>query len=316
MDSFDIVAEKSRVRDLGINIDLSTLEVILISIIAERHLSVVTDNIKAVEAIIGDLIVQSWGFVKGEEFLVTVLNSKSEFDPTDIFGLPRLTNDRNLKLKPRIVVLEGLMDTSKKFQRDLDDYINEVASLWNRGNIFTIIVLGTNTVNSSLDEVLLDDIWVEHKDGDKLIETEMINLKNRVKNDLQSRKFTDLVIKTRENSQRVVQVREIGTYIYDIIIFVRTHRFVVDGLPTFVLGEFKQFLAIYATIHGYKYVIPEMVRQAAYLLLPIRIHMLKDPSQEPSIQYGSDLALVEQILDKVDIPIIIEEVMGKIQPPI
>lgn len=314
MDSI-IWMERTRVRDLGIKITPNILEALLLSVIAGRHLSVVTNNVQATEESIESLFVDGWGFAKGDEFVIVTLNFKSIFDPTTIFGLPELASGDTMKLEPRILILEGLENTSKNFQRDLDDYINDVARLSNNDNIFMLIILGKTTLNSSIDEVLLDDIWIEqtHECRIELHEVESDNLTDR---NLQSAQFIDLVMKARKDSQRVVLVREIKTYIYDIVIFVRTNRFVVGGLPTFVLGEFKQFVAIYAVLHGYEYVVPEMVRQAAYSLLPIRIHMLKDPQKEPSIQYGSDPALVSQILDKVDIPIIIDEVMGKIQPPI
>ncbi|QPG74659.1 hypothetical protein FOA43_001991 [Brettanomyces nanus] len=164
----------------------------------------------------------------------------------------------------------------------------------------------------TIDRLLLNDIWLDQPHAPSKLQSDL-DVPALLETTLD---VVEKIATLRSRAAKVSIIREIRTYIYDIVIFARNHRFVVGGIPTFVLEDFIQFVQVYATINGYDYVIPEMVKLAAYKLLPLRIKMLKDPYNEPSMFYGSDPELVKQIVDKMDTRIIVEDILNRVQPPV
>ncbi|GME67988.1 unnamed protein product [Ambrosiozyma monospora] len=120
----------------------------------------------------------------------------------------------------------------------------------------------------------------------------------------------------RSKAHQVELIRDIKSYIYDIVIFGRLHRMVSGGIPTFLIESMHLFLKVYAAVNNYDYVIPEMVKVAAKKLLPLHINILSDPNDEPTLLYGSDVRLVRQVINKWNEELVVEDIVNKVQPPV
>lgn len=202
-------------------------------------------------------------------------------------------------VEPKLLVLNSIQGTSKDFQRSLHlmirtSNVDLMGQNYSLDDMFTIVFVNAKGVLKPL----LNDIWFEHEDVHK--ET----------SELPS------IPEIRQKVPEVVLSREVETYTKDVVIFTRTNRFIIGGVPTFIFKDFIQFSKTYAAVVGYDFVVPSMVQVAAYKLLPLHITLLTDPEDEPSVHYSGDPRLVKQILSKVDTFIVIEDVLRKVQPPV
>ncbi|ANZ76445.1 BA75_04213T0 [Komagataella pastoris] len=137
------------------------------------------------------------------------------------------------------------------------------------------------------------------------------------------REAPDLLVDDKElnslrNQLKTVQiVTDIRRYMLDIIVYTRTHRMVVGGLPTYVIDDFELFCKCQSLLRGYDYVIPIIVKLSALWLLPFKIKILNKVNLEPSLQWGSDYELVKEVCSRMsDANVIIEEVVANVGPPL
>jgi hypothetical protein len=76
--------------------------------------------------------------------------------------------------------------------------------------------------------------------------------------------------------------------------------------------DFQRYLA---PLHGADYVTPSLVALAAKKIYPHRIQ-IAPPERERSMQYGSDLNAVQELLDGVTPETVIEAVLNSVQSPL
>ncbi|KAI0376658.1 hypothetical protein F5Y04DRAFT_266019 [Hypomontagnella monticulosa] len=111
---------------------------------------------------------------------------------------------------------------------------------------------------------------------------------------------------------------EVMRYQLNIVSFIRMHRSVAPGgggatpLATRHLDKLARCLA---ALHGLDYVTPSLVALAVKKVYPHRIR-ISPPERERSMQWGSDLAAVEALLDGVDAEYVIEDVLGMVEAPL
>lgn len=108
---------------------------------------------------------------------------------------------------------------------------------------------------------------------------------------------------------------EVRRYLQDIITFLRIERG-VDGAIT--PGATTQFVALakyLAPLHGINFVTPSLVALAARKVYPHRI-TIAESARERSMQYGSDLPAIDEILDGLTPQLIIESVLNTVQCPV
>lgn len=272
--------------------DTSILEDLVISLAAGRHMLVTGENwIHAMDMIQKHILRRS-RFKLGRELVRFDLNDHVE----DINALFTSISNKTGK-----IFLLSHVEQSESFQRRLHGLLTERWYGKDDNSMILVIIFGEDT--TKLIRVLQDDIWIH----EELAYSRIGSLKP----------ISDrYIINLRKKADQVVMVREIITYIYDIVIFARTDRFVIGGIPTYTLKDFHLFLKVYSAMYDHPYIIPEMVKMVAYKLLTQRIRLLENPAEEPSVQYGSDIDLVRQVQKKVDAHTIIETIMAKIQPPV
>lgn len=125
---------------------------------------------------------------------------------------------------------------------------------------------------------------------------------------------------------------EVRAYMQDIVVFLRIERGVAGGVTPYatVLLEalskfvFPVILVQYrptdpyrylAPLHGLDYVTPSLVALAAKKIYPHRIE-IATPEKERSMQYGSDLNAVKEVLHGVTPETVIEAVLNSVQCPL
>jgi hypothetical protein len=106
-------------------------------------------------------------------------------------------------------------------------------------------------------------------------------------------------------------------YQANLIAFLRTHRAVTPGsvTPT-ATRHLEQLCKALAPLHGLGYVTPALVALALRKVYLHRICVVTDPARERSVQWGSDCALVgEVVLGGVGAGEVVEEVLGAVGVP-
>ncbi|OTB06182.1 hypothetical protein M426DRAFT_319252 [Hypoxylon sp. CI-4A] len=107
-------------------------------------------------------------------------------------------------------------------------------------------------------------------------------------------------------------------YQMNIVSFLRMHRAVAPaggGVTPQATKHFDQLSKCLAALHGLDYVTPSLVGLAAKKVYPHRIRIVT-PEKERSMQWGSQLAAVEALLDGVDAEYVIEDVLGMVDAPL
>ncbi|KAI1414531.1 hypothetical protein F5Y13DRAFT_158736 [Hypoxylon sp. FL1857] len=111
---------------------------------------------------------------------------------------------------------------------------------------------------------------------------------------------------------------EVLRYLMNIISFLRMHRAVAPGgggITPQATKHFEQLSKCLAALHGLDYVTPSLVGLAVKKVYPHRIRIVT-PERERSMQWGSDLAAVEALLEGVNAEYVIEEVLGLVEAPL
>ncbi|GMM38290.1 hypothetical protein DASC09_056290 [Saccharomycopsis crataegensis] len=119
----------------------------------------------------------------------------------------------------------------------------------------------------------------------------------------------------RERIDAVSLIPEIKRYILDIMIFIRNHRIVTDGIPTRFIWEFELLVRCLAIVNNYEYVIPVIVKLAARKFFPLKINIC-NYEDEPTLNWGSDLLMVKMMMNKWNADLVVEDVLNKVQAPI
>ncbi|KAK3359969.1 hypothetical protein B0T25DRAFT_534334 [Lasiosphaeria hispida] len=127
--------------------------------------------------------------------------------------------------------------------------------------------------------------------------------------------FTDSEVAILAQLTQQVQVDvEVTRYQTNIVSFLRMHRAVGGGITPTATKHFEQLMKSLAPLHGLDYVTPSLVGLAAKKVYLHRIAVVR-PERERSMQWGSELAAVEAILDGVGPEDVIEDVLGMVAAP-
>ncbi|KAI9043394.1 uncharacterized protein KD926_003545 [Aspergillus affinis] len=115
--------------------------------------------------------------------------------------------------------------------------------------------------------------------------------------------------KLERASNAVTAGADIVRYQQDIIVFFRLSRAVVGGISVRSNIHFKTLSKLLATLHGIDYLTPSIVALAAKKVFRHRIVVAK-PEDDRSLQYGSDLKTVSQVLAYATPDTILESVLA------
>ncbi|KAK0614114.1 hypothetical protein B0T14DRAFT_437318 [Immersiella caudata] len=124
---------------------------------------------------------------------------------------------------------------------------------------------------------------------------------------------TDIALLAQLSRQVRVDV-DVARYQMNIISFLRTHRAVGSGITPTATKHFEQLMRSLAPLHGLDYVTPSLVALAAKKVYLHRIKMVA-PEKERSMQWGSELAAVEVLLEGLGPEDVIEDVLGLVAAP-
>ncbi|KAK3398904.1 hypothetical protein B0T20DRAFT_408595 [Sordaria brevicollis] len=107
---------------------------------------------------------------------------------------------------------------------------------------------------------------------------------------------------------------DVRRYQMNIVAFLRMHRAVNGGITPQATKHFEQLMRSLAPLHGLDFVTPALVGLAAKKVYLHRIEIVT-PERERSMQWGSELAAVEAMLEGVGPEEVIEDVLGMVAVP-
>ncbi|KAK8101694.1 hypothetical protein PG999_012068 [Apiospora kogelbergensis] len=128
--------------------------------------------------------------------------------------------------------------------------------------------------------------------------------------------FTESEIAALSTASRQVHIDiEVLRYQMNMVSHLRMHRAVGggrgSGVTPFATQHFGQLMQSLAALHGLDYVTPALVVLAAKKIYLHRVRIVA-PAKERSMQWGSDGAAVEQLLEGVGPEDVVEDVIGMV----
>jgi hypothetical protein len=118
-----------------------------------------------------------------------------------------------------------------------------------------------------------------------------------------------------QRAQSVTIVPELKRYMQDIVIHLRTHRFVRKGVSARAVKDFDSVVRMLCVLQSYEFATPSIVQAAARKIFPLKIELCH-PSDEPSLQYGGDIELLRWWMGRCDEDIIIDDMLRVIPAPV
>ncbi|KAB8234496.1 uncharacterized protein BDW43DRAFT_310162 [Aspergillus alliaceus] len=114
--------------------------------------------------------------------------------------------------------------------------------------------------------------------------------------------------KLEQAGNRVTMGADIVRYHQDIVVFLRLSRAVSGGISSLSNVYFMKLSKLLAALHGIDYLTPSIVALAAKKVFRHRIIVAK-PEDDRSLQYGSDLKAVAQVLSYATPDTILDSVL-------
>lgn len=306
----DIVRYK---RKYGVQFDDNLYVAVLLGVISKRHILVSSSDVRTSEIELRIIIRQLWriglrvlnveerkGITVNEvlEFLVSGSSHQSINAIYVIIGLDKLSDQL------QTVILE-VIRSRKIVLGDVTHYA---------GELFTVVGVLDDYDNKDkqLFKYLQSSFWFKQPHDAQNIHGDYTFHDNEEDVDVaQIRNFKAL----GDTIHNVTIVPEMKRYIYDIIIFVRTHRCVNTGLPGSAIPEMQLLSKALCVLFNKGFVIPSIIKLAARKLLPLKIRMIK-PEHEPSLQWGSDPELVNELMKRMTPQLVVEDILKKVSPPV
>ncbi|KAK6078349.1 hypothetical protein SCUP234_12736 [Seiridium cupressi] len=129
--------------------------------------------------------------------------------------------------------------------------------------------------------------------------------------------ITESDITTLSLASRSVNVDvEILRYQMNLVSFLRMHHAVAGGIIPLATKHFDGLIRSMAVLHGLDFVTPALVVLALRKIYLHRIRIVTDPSKERSVQWGSEVAAVEQLLEGVGPEDVMEDVIEMVDVPL
>ncbi|KAI9797558.1 MAG: hypothetical protein M1825_005986 [Sarcosagium campestre] len=116
-------------------------------------------------------------------------------------------------------------------------------------------------------------------------------------------------------ARSVTTTAEVRQYMQSINVFLRMHRAVGGGVTPQGTKHFELLAKCIAPLHGLSFVTPSLVGLAARKAYRHRIRIAA-PEDERSIQWGSDLGTVADMLEGVTPVDVIEDVLSAVEMPL
>lgn len=126
----------------------------------------------------------------------------------------------------------------------------------------------------------------------------------------------EAITSLREQMTTVTMTLEIKRYINDILIFIRNHRMISNGLPIFLKYEFEIVVRAVAVLNGISYVTPSIVKWSSERFFPLHLDLITDTEMEPSLNWGSDRRLVKTFINLWDRDLVVKNVLRSVKPPL
>jgi len=128
--------------------------------------------------------------------------------------------------------------------------------------------------------------------------------------------FSEADIASLARASTLVKVDvEVLRYQMNIVSFLRMHRAVASGITPVATKHFEHLVKCLAPLHRLDYVTPSLVALAAKKVYQHRIRIVV-PEKERSMQWGSELAAVQALVDGVASDDVIEDVLGMVSAPL
>ncbi|KAK3078857.1 hypothetical protein LTS18_006455 [Coniosporium uncinatum] len=127
-----------------------------------------------------------------------------------------------------------------------------------------------------------------------------------------SKRDIDTLI-TRADS--VSLTAEIRAYIHSLPAFLRLHRAVAGGVSSNATRYLNILCRVLAPLHELTYITPSLVQLAVRKIYPHRI-TLTTPENERSMQWGSSVEVVRDLLEGVTVGDVIEDVLAEVEVPL
>ncbi|KAJ5832461.1 hypothetical protein N7474_000772 [Penicillium riverlandense] len=115
-------------------------------------------------------------------------------------------------------------------------------------------------------------------------------------------------------SETVSTSAEVVRYMQDIVVFLRLSRAVAGGVSAKASNHFSRFAQLLAPLHDIDYLTPSIVALAARKVFRHRV-VVATPYDDRSLQYGSDMMAVSQVLVDVTPDSILDGVLA-LEPPL
>jgi MoxR-like ATPase len=109
---------------------------------------------------------------------------------------------------------------------------------------------------------------------------------------------------------------EVKAYMQNVVTFLKMHRAVAGGTTPQATRHFDLLVRCLAPLHGLDFATPSLVALAAMKVYRHRLHIIEDPRDERSAQYGSELSAISAMLETYRPETIIEEVLSNIEVPL
>lgn len=133
--------------------------------------------------------------------------------------------------------------------------------------------------------------------------------------DLKSAFSADDVKNLRTMAEGVRLTGEIAAYLHNIVVFIRSSRYVKGGVTAAATRHLRALAMALAPLHGLDYVSPSLISLATRKVYPHRL-ILATAETERSLQWGSDPQAVHEMLEGMTADDVIEDVLGSVETPL
>ena len=116
-------------------------------------------------------------------------------------------------------------------------------------------------------------------------------------------------------AHKVTITAEVSSYIHNVVITMRLHRYVAGGISALATRHLKNTVRALAVLHGLPYVTPSLVALAVQKTYPHRL-ILATSETEMSLRWGSDPAAVAQNMKGVTSQSAILAVLDTVETPL
>ncbi|ODV94098.1 hypothetical protein PACTADRAFT_4053 [Pachysolen tannophilus NRRL Y-2460] len=216
-----------------------------------------------------------------------------------------------------IWIIKNLDNVATFYQKKLYDYLqchqdkNVIILIENDSGI------EVELVNELNDKILFRQFQSYENSNDNIDEVLQLTLANPFQPETGLHNSKQIFQNLHDSIKTITIVPEIKRYYNDIIIFLRNHRMVkINSLKNILKAEFEIMLRTLCVINRLGYCIPILVKNCAKKFFPLHLILISRYEEETSLVYGSDPKIVKAIFDKWDNDLVVEDALGRIQPPL